>query len=101
MTLKESNEDTWKAWIEPTSQQPLFMKFTFFNVENAEDIVASNAKPRVTEKGAFAYREVRICSEFFKNFNIMAIQKLFHDTAMYCKYVQTGEKKGACSISFG
>jgi len=59
LALKRSNEDTWKAWIEPTSQQPLFMKFTFFNVENAEEIVATNAKPRVTEKGAFAYREVR------------------------------------------
>ena len=33
-------------------------KFTFFNVENADEIVADNVKPRVTEKGAFAYREV-------------------------------------------
>jgi len=59
LTLDPSNEDTWKAWIEPTDQQPLFMKFTFFNVENAEEIVFNNTKPRVTERGAFAYREVR------------------------------------------
>ena len=58
MTLEPSNTDTWEAWMEPTSQQPLFMKFTFFNVENADEIVADNVKPRVTEKGAFAYREV-------------------------------------------
>lgn len=63
MTLDPSNEDTWKAWIEPTSQQPLFMKFTFFNVENADEIVFNNTKPRVTERGAFAYREVGICFE--------------------------------------
>jgi len=59
LTLDESNTDTWEAWIEPTSQQPLFMKFTFFNVENADEVVANTARPRVTEKGAFAYREVR------------------------------------------
>jgi len=59
LTLEPSNKDTWDAWIEPTTQQPLFMKFTFFNVENADEIVADNVKPRVTEKGAFAYREVR------------------------------------------
>jgi len=59
LTLEPSNTDTWDAWIEPTSQQPLFMKFTFFNVENEDEIVANNTKPRVTEKGAFAYREVR------------------------------------------
>jgi len=59
LTLDPANEDTWKAWIEPTSQQPLFMKFTFFNVENADEIVFNNTKPRVTERGAFAYREVR------------------------------------------
>merc|ERR1719166_416798 len=36
------------------------MKFTFFNVENADEIISPNVvKPRVTEKGAFAYREVR------------------------------------------
>ena len=61
LTLEPSNTDTWDAWIEPTTQQPLFMKFTFFNVENADEIVANNVKPRVTEKGAFAYREVGIC----------------------------------------
>ena len=63
LTLEPSNKDTWDAWIEPTTQQPLFMKFTFFNVENADEIVANNVKPRVTEKGAFAYREVPICSD--------------------------------------
>ena len=45
--------------MEPTEQQPLFMKFTFFNVDNAEQIISNNAKPRVSEKGAFAYREVK------------------------------------------
>ena len=82
LTLDESNTDTWEAWIEPTSQQPLFMKFTFFNVENAEEIVANNAKPRVAEKGAFAYREVRICfqrKQFLKNLNIIAISKSLND----------------------
>ena len=64
LTLDESNTDTWEAWIEPTSQQPLFMKFTFFNVENADEIVANTARPRVTEKGAFAYREVGMSSEW-------------------------------------
>ena len=63
MTLDPLNTDTWDAWIEPTTQQPIFMKFTFFNVENADEIVDNNAKPRVTEKGAFAYREVWICLE--------------------------------------
>ena len=61
MTLEPSNTDTWEAWMEPTSQQPIHMKFTFFNVENADEVVANIAKPRVTEKGAFAYREVQIC----------------------------------------
>ena len=84
LTLEPSNTDTWDAWMEPTSQQPLFMKFTFFNVENAEEIVASNVKPRVAEKGAFAYREVRVGFEgkpFMKNFNIVAIRKSFNDHA--------------------
>ena len=63
MTLDPTNEDTWKTWMEPTSQQPIHMKFTFFNVENADEVVANIAKPRVTEKGAFAYREVNICLE--------------------------------------
>ena len=97
MTLEPSNTDTWDAWIEPTSQQPLFMKFTFFNVENEDEIVANNTKPRVTEKGAFAYREVRICFEgkpFMKNFN-----KSFNDLLML--YAQSGEKEGACSITLG
>jgi len=59
LTLDPTNEDTWKTWMEPTSQQPIHMKFTFFNVENADEVVANIAKPRVTEKGAFAYREVQ------------------------------------------
>ena len=63
MTLEPSNTDTWDAWMEPTSQQQFFMKFTFFNVENADEIVANTARPRVTEKGAFAYREVGMSSE--------------------------------------
>ena len=59
LTLSPNNTDTWEAWLEPTEQQPLFMKFTFFNVDNAEQIISNNAKPRVSEKGAFAYREVK------------------------------------------
>ena len=59
LTLSPNNTDTWEAWLEPTEQQPLFMKFTFFNVDNAEQIISDNAKPRVSEKGAFAYREVK------------------------------------------
>ena len=78
LTLDPTNEDTWKTWMEPTSQQPIHMKFTFFNVENADEVVANIAKPRVTEKGAFAYREVQICLEekpFLDNMNIVTIQK--------------------------
>ena len=59
LTLSPNNTDTWEAWLEPTEQQPLFMKFTFFNVDNAEQIISDNAKPQVSEKGAFAYREVK------------------------------------------
>ena len=59
LTLSPNNTDTWEAWLEPTEQQPIHVKFTFFNVDNAEQIVSENARPRVSEKGAFAYREVK------------------------------------------
>ena len=45
-----------------------FMKFTFFNVSNVDEVRAGTAKPSVTEVGPFSYREVR------EKTNILSIQ---------------------------
>jgi len=66
LQLTPSNEETWDAWIEPPITP--YMKFTFFNVENPDEVRAGTAKPNVTELGPFSYREVR------RKENILSIQ---------------------------
>jgi len=56
LKLTPDNGETWEAWIEPPVTP--YMKFTFFNVENAEE-VRNGYKPRVTEIGPFSYEEDR------------------------------------------
>merc|ERR1711915_248592 len=56
LELNKKNTETWEAWIEPPITP--FMKFTFFNVTNLEDIRAGKAKPSVSEEGPFVYREI-------------------------------------------
>ena len=68
------------------------MKFTFFNVENADEVVANTARPRVTEKGAFAYREVGMSSEW---------RDLVTICTSYLPLSSSGEKEGACPNTFG
>jgi len=56
LQLKESNTETWDSWKEPPITP--YMKFTFFQVENPQEVEAGE-KPRVKEVGDFAYKEVR------------------------------------------
>ncbi|XP_023349462.1 lysosome membrane protein 2 isoform X2 [Eurytemora carolleeae] len=56
--LSPDNTEIWDTWIEPTAQLPVYMKFTFLNVTNPEEI-KDGEKPIVNEVGPFAYREVR------------------------------------------
>jgi len=56
LQLKPSNTETWESWVEPPITP--YMKFTFFQVENPQEVV-TGGKPRVKEVGDFAYREVR------------------------------------------
>jgi len=56
LKLTPDNAETWEAWIEPPVTP--YMKFTFFNVENAEDF-RNGYTPRVTEIGPFSYEEDR------------------------------------------
>eukprot|EP00091_Calanus_sinicus_P024124 TRINITY_DN8488_c0_g1_i2.p1 TRINITY_DN8488_c0_g1~~TRINITY_DN8488_c0_g1_i2.p1 ORF type:complete len:376 (+),score=78.35 TRINITY_DN8488_c0_g1_i2:71-1129(+) len=57
LELTEKNTETWDAWKVPPISP--FMKFTFFNVSNVDEVRAGNAKPTVTEVGPFVYKEVR------------------------------------------
>jgi len=52
------NKEIWDTWVEPSAQIPVYMKFTFFNVTNPDEI-KKGAKPIVEEIGPFAYREDR------------------------------------------
>jgi len=56
LELNPDNTETWEAWIEPPITP--FMKFTFFNVTNLEEVRSGNAKPSVSEIGPFVYREI-------------------------------------------
>ena len=38
---------------------PVYMKFYFFNVDNAADVVSKGAKPFLSEKGPYVYKETR------------------------------------------
>jgi hypothetical protein len=38
---------------------PVYMKFYVFQVENPDNVTAGIEKPRLKEKGPYAYREVR------------------------------------------
>jgi len=66
LQLNPNNTDTWEAWKEPPIKP--YMKFTFFNVENVDQVRDGSAKPNVTEIGPFAYKEVR------RKENILSIQ---------------------------
>merc|ERR1712112_180394 len=56
LQLKESNTETWDSWKEPPITP--YMKFTFFQVENPQEVEAGE-KPIGKEVGDFAYKEVR------------------------------------------
>jgi len=56
--LSPDNTEIWDTWIEPTQDLPVYMKFTFFNVSNPEEIKRGE-KPIVQELGPFTYRETR------------------------------------------
>jgi len=56
LKLTPDNGETWEAWITPPVTP--YMKFTFFNVENP-DQVRDGYKPYVTEIGPFSYMEIR------------------------------------------
>eukprot|EP00088_Acartia_fossae_P044583 TRINITY_DN4740_c0_g1_i3.p1 TRINITY_DN4740_c0_g1~~TRINITY_DN4740_c0_g1_i3.p1 ORF type:complete len:556 (-),score=84.27 TRINITY_DN4740_c0_g1_i3:103-1743(-) len=53
-----NNQEVWDTWVEPSSEIPVYMKFTFFNVTNTEEI-KEGATPEVAEIGPFAYKETR------------------------------------------
>jgi len=59
-TLKISpdNDDIYDTWVSPTDEQPVYMKFTFFNVTNP-DAIKNGDKPEVQELGPFVYTENR------------------------------------------
>jgi len=54
----QENKEIWDTWVEPSSEIPVYMKFTFFNVTNPDEI-KKGEKPSVQEVGPFAYRETR------------------------------------------
>lgn len=58
LKLSPENDDIYDTWVEPTTEQPVYMKFTFFNVTNPDGIKSGDT-PEVAELGPFVYRESR------------------------------------------
>jgi len=75
LKLEPANDETWEAWITPPVTP--YMKFTFFQVLNADDVKNGVGKPNVTEIGPFSYRENR------RKENILSID----DTITYGSYI--------------
>ncbi|XP_030625890.1 lysosome membrane protein 2 [Chanos chanos] len=56
IVLKEGSR-VFETWKNPPP--PVFMEFFFFNVTNADDVLAGKDKPSVVEVGPYTYREYR------------------------------------------
>jgi len=90
LELKPTNSETWDAWVEPPITP--YMKFTFFNVLNVDEVKAGTAKPNVNEIGPFSYREKR------EKTNILTIEdKISFGSYIHYEYDEE-ESCEACKI---
>ncbi|XP_072018674.1 lysosome membrane protein 2-like [Amphiura filiformis] len=54
MMVLEPSSEIFQSWLDP--QIPIYQKFYFFDVQNADDVLNAGAKPRLVEIGPYTYR---------------------------------------------
>ena len=52
----DPSEQLYAMWVEAPESVDVYLKFHFFNVTNAEDIVEKQAKPIVNELGPYVFK---------------------------------------------
>jgi hypothetical protein len=70
--ILQQGSEAFKEWKSPTT--PVYYIFTVYHVMNADDVISSEAKPNVTEKGPYYYREVKVKSDIWFNENDTVLQ---------------------------
>ncbi len=56
MFVLDPSTEFFESWQNP--EVPIYQKFYFFDVQNADDVINAGAKPKLVEIGPYTYRYI-------------------------------------------
>lgn len=106
LDLKPENAEIWNAWIEPSSEVPIYFDYNMWSLENAEGVIERGEAPSFVEIGPYSYSEVRrkdniqtVAGETIRYGSYLAYNyDQDHTNALGCQYIDVNGVGNNCDV---